>query len=62
MFTTGLRIHNRKIVSDETFLHTESNYGGKVPEIFVRISLPGMATSGRWCHMTLLDHITPVGG
>ncbi len=22
----------------------------------------GMATSGRWCHMTLLDHVTSVGG
>ncbi len=22
----------------------------------------GMVTSGRWCHMTLLDHVTPVGG
>ncbi len=32
MFNTGLRINNRKIVSDETFVHTESNYGGKVPE------------------------------
>ncbi len=21
-----------------------------------------MTTSGRWCHMTLLDHVTPVGG
>ncbi len=20
-----------------------------------------MVTSGRWCHMTLLDHVTPVG-
>ena len=21
-----------------------------------------MATSGRWCHMAHLDHVTPVGG
>ena len=51
------------IISDETFC-TESNYGGKVPE-FSAESLclrQGMATSDRWCHMTLLDHVTPVGG
>ena len=33
----------------------------KVPE-FSAESLclrQGMATSGRWCHMTLLDHVTP---
>ncbi len=32
--------------------------------IFGRISLPSSGdgiTSGRWCHMTLLDHVTPVG-
>ncbi len=36
----------------------------KVPE-FLAESLglrQGMVTSGRWCHMTLLDHVTPVGG
>ncbi len=35
----------------------------KVPE-FSTESLclrQGMATSGRWCHMTLLDHVIPVG-
>ncbi len=53
------------LISDETFCaHSESNYGGKVPK-FSAESLclrQGMATSGRWCHMTLLDHVTPVGG
>ncbi len=45
-------------------LHTESNNGGKSSRIFGRISLPssGMVTSGRWCHMTRLDPVTPVGG
>ncbi len=36
----------------------------KVPE-FSAESLclhHGMVTSGRWCHLTLLDHVTPVGG
>ncbi len=36
----------------------------KVPE-FSAESLclrQGKVTSGRWCHMTLLDHVTPVGG
>ncbi len=45
-------------------LHTESMMVEKVPE-FSAESLylrQGMATSGRWCHMTLLDHVTPVGG
>ena len=43
-------------------LHTE--YGGKVPEISAESLCfrQGMATSGHWCHMTLLDHVTPVGG
>ncbi len=49
------------IISDETFCTHESNYGGKVP-VFLAESLClrwGMATSDRWCHMTLLDHVTP---
>ncbi len=51
------------IFSDDTFCaQIESNYGGKE---FLAESLclhQGMATSARWCHMTLLDHVTPVGG
>ncbi len=45
-------------------LHTESVVLEKDPE-FSAESLclrQGMVTSGRWCHMTLLDHVTPVGG
>ncbi len=45
-------------------LYTESKLWTKVPE-FSAESLclrQGMATSGRWCHMTLLDPVTPVGG
>ncbi len=36
----------------------------KVPEFLAKpLSLhQGMVTSGRWCHITLLDHVTPVGG
>ncbi len=36
----------------------------KVPEFSVEslCLIQGMATSGPWCHMTLLDHVTPVGG
>ena len=45
---------------DETFGTESQNYGGKSPRIFGRISLP--STTGRWCHMALLDHATPVGG
>ncbi len=49
------------IISDETF-HTQSQIMvEKVPE-FSAESLclrRGMVTSGRWCHMTLLDHVTP---
>ena len=36
----------------------------EVPE-FSTVSLclrQAMATSGCWCHMTLLDHVTPAGG
>ncbi len=51
------------IISDET-LCTQSNYGEKVPEFLAELLClrQGMATSGRWCHMTHLDHVTPVGG
>ncbi len=33
-------------------LHTESNYGGRVPEFLAECLClrQGMATSGRWCH------------
>ncbi len=45
-------------------VHKSQNKGGKVPE-FSAESLwlrHGIVTSGRWCYMTLLDHVTPVGG
>ncbi len=52
------------VVSDHTFYAQSQDYGGKVPE-FLAESLclrQEMGTSGRWCHMTPLDHVTPVGG
>ncbi len=52
------------IISDETFYAHSQIMVEKVPE-FSAESLclrQGMLTSGRWCHMTLLDHVTPVGG
>ncbi len=51
------------IISDETFYTQSHIMVDKVPE-FSAESLclrQGMVTSGRWCHMTLLDHVTPVG-
>ena len=54
-------------ISDETFymFYTQSQIMvEKVPK-FSAESLclhQGMVTSGCWCHMTLLDHVTPVGG
>ncbi len=50
--------------SDETFYTQSQIMVEKVPE-FSAESLcfrQGMVTSGHWCHMTLLDHVTPVGG
>ncbi len=52
------------IISDETFCTQSQIMVEKVPE-FSAGSLclrQGMLTSGHWCHMTLLDHVTPVGG
>ncbi len=52
------------IISDETFYAQSQIMVEKVPE-FSAQSLcrrQGMVTSVRWCHMTLLDHVTPVGG
>ncbi len=53
----------KSIESDHTF-STQSQIGRKVPEFSAEsVCLrQGMATSGRCCHMTLLDHVTPVGG
>ncbi len=51
------------IISDETFYAQSQIMVEKVPE-FSAESLclrQGRITSGRWCHMTLLDHVTPVG-
>ncbi len=51
------------IISDETFYTQSQIMVEKVPD-FSAESLclrQGMVTSGRWCHMTLLDHVTPVG-
>ncbi len=44
------------------FLFTESNYGKKIPEFSAEslCLLQGMPSSGRWCHMTLLDPVIPV--
>ncbi len=52
------------IISDETFYSQSQIMVEKIPE-FSAESLclrQGVLTSGRWCHMTLLDHVTPVGG
>ncbi len=52
------------LISDETFYTQSQIMVEKVPE-FSAESLclrQGWVTSGRWCHMTLLDHVTPVGG
>ncbi len=50
------------IIYGETFCTQSQIMVEKVPE-FSAESLclcQGMATSGRWCHMTLLDHMTPI--
>ncbi len=57
-------LESGNIISDETFCTQSQIMVKKVPE-FSAVALclrQGMATSGRWCHMILLDHVTPVGG
>ncbi len=52
------------IISDEAYCTQSQNYVEKVPK-FSAESLclrQGLVTSGRWCHMTLLDHVTPSTG
>ncbi len=38
----------------EKFLNFQQNLSGSLRQ--------GMENSGHWCHMTFLDHVTPVGG
>ncbi len=47
------------IILDHTFYAQRQDYGGKIPAFSAEsLSLhQGMATSGRWCHMTLPDHV-----
>ncbi len=50
---------------DETFYTQSQIMVEKVPEFSAEslcLRRQGMVTSGRWCHMTLLDHVTPLGG
>ncbi len=50
------------IISDETSYMQSQIMVEKVPESSAESLClhQGMVTSGRWCHMTLLDHVTPV--
>ncbi len=49
------------IISDGTFCTQSQITVEKVPEFSAKSLClrQGMVTSGRWCHMTLLDHATP---
>ncbi len=55
-------LHSGNIIPDHTF-YIQSQICGKVPELSTESLClrQGMATSGRWCHITLLDHVTPIG-